>query len=270
MEKTLRIFIACAIGAFVGSLIALQMYHAFWWVGAAIGAFVAYLGYNIEEVIAAIPIAYRRTINWRPNHQFWVCWRAAFMYMFNMGVNTAVGMGLVGAIFYWRTGIHSPENNWVFLQIEGIVLLFSFGFGTFMGLVSARGMALADLDRNGGLVNPLTCPNIFRFYLWMLPRGVVIGSWWLISNTPKAVRFNLKYGVLFVKFIKTFVVELFRLIHSELRLLCAVDAAFGAAVGYFTGNALIGALAGGVLGVVNYEIITVRVMKLAGAKSMFK
>jgi len=49
-----------------------------------------------------------------------------------------------------------------------------------------------------------------------------------------------------------------------------VDAALGTAVGYFTGNPLIGAVAGGLLGVVNYEIITVRVMKLVGAKSMFR
>lgn len=268
--KSIRIFVACSVGAFVGSVIALQMYQMFWWVGATIGAFVAYLGYNIEEVIAAIPTAYRRTINWRPNHKFWTCWRAAFMYMFNMGVTTVVGFGIIGALFYWRTGVHTSENNMLFLKIEGVMLLIGVGFGTFMGLVSARSMALVDMKRDGELVNPLTCPNVFRFYFWMLPRGIVMGSAWLISNTPKGVMIVLKYGALFLGLAKTFLIEFFRLIHSELRLLCAVDAALGTAIGYLTGNALIGAVAGGLLGVVNYEIITVRVMKLAGARSLFK
>lgn len=59
-----------------------------------------------------------------------------------------------------------------------------------------------------------------------------------------------------------FVRVFFRLIHSDLRLLCAFDAALGAAVGYFTGSALLGALIGGFAGVANYEIISKRVLNL--------
>lgn len=88
----------------------------------------------------------------------------------------------------------------------------------------------------------------------------------LVVATPIAVNFVIGVLVGICKFTAT----LFRLIHSELRLLCAVDAALGTAVGYFSGNALIGATAGALLGVLNYEIITVRVMQIAGAKSLFR
>lgn len=52
-------------------------------------------------------------------------------------------------------------------------------------------------------------------------------------------------------------------IHSSERLLCMVDAAIGVAVFHFTGNNIfLGMLAGGILGVINYEIVSVRLLKL--------
>ncbi len=50
-----------------------------------------------------------------------------------------------------------------------------------------------------------------------------------------------------------------------MRLLCGVDAAIGTAVGYYFGNALIGAAAGAVFGVVNYWVVAVRILRLRPA-----
>ncbi len=158
-----------------------------------------------------------------------------------------------------------------FLRLEGIVLsIGSVGFSLLIGLVSADSMARQTLVLYGGESYNLSCPNVFRLYLWMLPQGIVLGSWWLISNAPKGAKVVGHYVALVFSLVGLIIAEVFRLIHSELRLLCAVDAGIGAAIGYFTGNPLIGAVAGGLLGVVNYEIITIRVMKLAGAKSLFR
>jgi len=61
-----------------------------------------------------------------------------------------------------------------------------------------------------------------------------------------------------------FAKTIFVLIHSNERLLCMVDAAIGVAIFHFTGNNIfLGMLAGGVLGVVNYEIVSVRLLKLS-------
>jgi len=46
-----------------------------------------------------------------------------------------------------------------------------------------------------------------------------------------------------------------------------VDAMLGTVVGYFYGNALIGALAGGIFGVINFEIVSKRLLKLKPVSS---
>ncbi len=57
---------------------------------------------------------------------------------------------------------------------------------------------------------------------------------------------------------------LFFIIHSDERLLCLVDAATGAAIGgYYFGNAALGGLTGAIIGLVNYEIVSKRILKLA-------
>ena len=43
---------------------------------------------------------------------------------------------------------------------------------------------------------------------------------------------------------------------------CAVDAMIGAAVGFFAGSAIIGALVGGLFGVLNYEVVSKRLLHL--------
>ena len=53
-------------------------------------------------------------------------------------------------------------------------------------------------------------------------------------------------------------------IHSDRRLISGVDALLGSAIGYFAGSAAVGALSGGILGIVNYAMITERWLKPHG------
>lgn len=66
------------------------------------------------------------------------------------------------------------------------------------------------------------------------------------------------------RFLKRFCWELFLRIHSEIRLLCGIDAMIGTTIGYFAGSAIIGALVGGLFGVLNYAIITELYLKRLG------
>jgi hypothetical protein len=66
--------------------------------------------------------------------------------------------------------------------------------------------------------------------------------------------------------IRAFVFQVFVYIHSTRRTICFVDSTIGAVVGYCSGSAIIGALVGGMLGILNYELVTVRWLKLAPAK----
>ncbi|MBL7022080.1 hypothetical protein ISR92_02060 [Patescibacteria group bacterium] len=72
-----------------------------------------------------------------------------------------------------------------------------------------------------------------------------------------------------IKAISTFFMKIAKLIryifveiHSDIRLLCAVDAMIGAGIGYFYTNPIIGMIAGGILGVINYELVSKRWLKL--------
>lgn len=269
--ETTKIGISCFLGAFIGSFIAIQIGTVGWPIGAIIGAFVAYLVYNLKEVVTAIPVAYRRTVNWRPDHEFWSLWRLAFRCIFNLFVNMTVGscfLITLGHVFFWT---HTPFSNRIIIQTEGIIFLIGISFGVLTGLLFSGNLAkMALLDHGYHLQQLREYPNVFRLYFWILPRGIVMGFVWFVLGVPAGIVIVLEYGMLFFGIVMTFLIGLFRLVHSELRLLCAVDAALGTAIGYFTGNALIGAIAGGLLGVANYEIITIRVMQVAGAKSIFR
>lgn len=56
--------------------------------------------------------------------------------------------------------------------------------------------------------------------------------------------------------------KLFKLIHSQKRLICFVDAVIGGTIGFYYHNPLVGAAVGGLLGMVNYELVSVRWLKL--------
>ena len=107
--------------------------------------------------------------------------------------------------------------------------------------------------------NPL---SIFGFWVWYaLACGIyyffcgLIGMFCALSQ-------GLYVGIpLACRCCKTF----FILVHSELRLLCGVDAAIGALVGFLIGSVVLGALAGGLLGLLNYELVSKRWLKCVPA-----
>jgi hypothetical protein len=60
---------------------------------------------------------------------------------------------------------------------------------------------------------------------------------------------------------------IFKGVHSDMRLLCMVDSALGAASGYYFGSAILGGVVGMILGLVNYEIVSIRWLKLVQKKA---
>ena len=82
--------------------------------------------------------------------------------------------------------------------------------------------------------------------------GVPTGIFYLICR----YFFQIVRGVCW--FVKTVVVA----IHSDRRLMCLTDAATGAVIGGYTGNAVVGCLLGIVIGLANYEIVSKRILKL--------
>lgn len=234
-QRTFKVFIACALGAGIGAFTALEVARALWWVGMLVGGFVGYLTYDPMAVGRAARTAWRTVGGWQPDWAYWKAFTVisgAFMAI----VFSVTTLMMIISLVVGNHGMVYDENGW-FPMIC-----------VFMGLVLFLGFTIAEEDKNDQsrlrkwelailLGNPLVAP----FY------GLVK----LVQCTPSILRGAWRFVCVF-----------FRLIHSDLRLLCAFDAALGASVGFFTGSALLGALIGGVMGVANYEIISKRVWKL--------
>ena len=87
--------------------------------------------------------------------------------------------------------------------------------------------------------------------------------YWVIMNSPRGAKKVCKGIVAFIVGSARFVGKAFVFVHSSRRTLCLVDAALGAAVGYHYANPIIGAFVGALLGAINYELVSVRLLKIA-------
>lgn len=65
------------------------------------------------------------------------------------------------------------------------------------------------------------------------------------------------------RFCPAFIARIFHFVHSNARLLFGIDVAIGVAVGHFTGNALLGGLAGGAWWLLDWHLVSI---KLLGVK----
>ena len=238
-----KIGFVCFVGAFVGALIALQVGGALWWIGAIAGALVAYLGYEIKP----LALAARKTTaltavalasgvkNWRlPDKEqwrrfwrrLWLTWSGAALLMFCLVSWAFLLLGLAAG----HSGV-----SWKWADFVGCGATFALGVFIFSVIGMTEGLEGAEFFRQSMkklLIrgNPLAV----TFYLLKACFFVSKVCFYLLRALPWLVIF--------------WTVVFFRLIHSEARLVCALDAALGAAIGYFAGNAAIGGLAGGILG----------------------
>jgi len=249
-----KIFTACFLGAFIGAFVALQMNPVFWWIGMPVGAFVAYISYEFKSLAGAIARSFVVTFKWRPNKSFW---RAYF------GVNFGV-MGLVHSIVavlilfaFILSGFSlefKPITNEELSQILWLVVIFHvfiiFLGGLFFGDTAIEDIYAANLSY--GKANPLA------LVFWYFPRGI----WFIVKRIPKILGVIFELCILVVVVGYHAIFEGFKLVHSDIRLLCACDAAIGTIIGYFSGNAIIGGIVGGILGILDYELISKRLLRI--------
>jgi hypothetical protein len=237
-RETSKVFLACAIGAATGSFVALGMSHAFWWVGLLVGGIVGYLSYEWKTVLRAIPAAYRAAREGRPSivwiPRVFLCWLNVSIWMtVPTFLDPSGKMEPYSVIEHVFIGFAIGTVGWLVLILGGLVLAF--------GELSAQLRSFTDwLRMMNNVINPL------KVIFYYVPKGIGIATYHII-------RFCQRFGW-----------QLFLRIHSEIRLLCGMDAMVGAAIGYFAGSAIIGALAGGLLGVVNYAVVSERWLKPRG------
>jgi hypothetical protein len=251
-HETKSIGFACALGAFSGSLIALQLNvwfawgSYFWFVGAIIGGLIAYCTIEFRAFCSGVRGAFKRTVAWKPNYAFW---KAGLSFAFGLSVLMSwftFPLSVVVAQEANKIGISTNIIAFVFMELSIFCVAFLLMAGPLLAVEDAKEY---ESIKKVGLTylhwaNPL-----------IMIKGLHAGVAYLIALIYGATR-NA------VVILKQFAIETFIAVHSEERKICFVDAMLGATAGYFLGSPVLGALIGAVLGVVNYEVVSVRWLKL--------
>jgi hypothetical protein len=247
-NQTWKVFLACALGAFVGALVALQLNFSFWWVGLFAGFGVGYLAYEFENVVAAIQC--QPNPAWCKAHIM----RIIQLGSFSLTIWIGVVWILVISVFWRQSTAHGV--------ICAAVMFLSVGFcsGVLVGV-----MGVARDERSEQIIHRWANP--FRVWFWLIPKAMIATIWWLLTNSTRVIFLAVAMFIIIARFSK----KTFGVFHSDLRLLCGLDAAFGAIVGLYFHYPLVGAMVGGLWGVLNFEIFSVRVLKfIPHSQSLFR
>ena len=249
-HQTWKVFFACALGALIGSLIALQVNHNFWWVGLVAGFGVGYFTYEFPEVVAAVCRAWRRTVAWRPNNEWWAAYARASRAVMGFFLGIIGIIGSIASVVRFVVIHQIPSSDSVVAWM--IVTLFFAVVVCAVVATEQTTRALQEIiEASRSVANP------FRLW-WTFLTVLLAGIARLVINSPRVLVSIIRMA----RVVGVFLKEFLGLIHSEVRLLCGVDAAIGATIGYFCGNAIVGAIAGGLLGVFNFEVLSIRVLHL--------
>lgn len=249
-----KIMIACGLGGLIGGFVASEVMGAFfWWVGIVVGALVAYLAFDFSRVIGAVPMAARRATAWRPNPEFWRMFGA---HLLSLG--SSISTFSVG--FYTASVVRTSTQPAHLQKVAAVA-----GSVTFITVVLAAAISASLLDPEQKEEELKECRwnaihfNPFSFYFWFLPKWTMIGMWKAIRFVPTL----LGYVPSVIRTVGRFFWHLFKLIHSDMRLLVAADAALGVVIGFTLGNVLLCGAIGAVLGVLSYELISKRLFHIA-------
>ncbi len=245
MKTTLKIAVACFIGATIGTFISMGMNPMFWWVGTIAGGLIGYFGYDAKRVIKAIPEAWRTVKKTKVNPDSIKGLILFFAPWLNFFAIAAV------VVFLLKPSLPIPNIMAASSIIGMLCWAFSIVF-LFAGKMLPSDDSFAENYHNlkyrkyvisfFKFWNPVILP--FSLIYWM-GAGII----WFIKNAPQPTW--------------QFISSLFRIIHSQARLICGVDSMFGTAIGYiWFHNPIMGGIVGVVLGVINYWVVSIKILKL--------
>ena len=256
-----KIGITCFIGCAIGTAVAFAVAPWLWWIGLLTGCAVGYLACGFREVMAAIPVAARYAVSGSSFAMrevlrgFLSFWRRPLLVEVVLP-NAVMIAGL--SVYTLLYGAIPPDGFLGYATmffpflVPGIVLLPAF-LGECDGFGEVRyGFLFKSQVKGAKILFRLT----ILFVVWYLWKWLFLG---------------IGYGI---KFLSQFSWYLFKLIHSDKRLLCGVDSALGVVVtflwvhhypipaslslGQYAMVVFFGGCVGAVLGVVSWKFISVK------------
>lgn len=253
MNRFISIVLACFVGGFIGALVSLE-FNSLPFVGWVVGAALGYFLVDIRHLVAGISKA------WQASLSKGVDWRGirhVFLYMtilWGVGLQLVLGLIILAALSrgtdkIWPTLLNVLVDPYPLLFSSLMLPLFVFRISVQIASINDGGV---DRLINWLKTNPLRLS--FVYGLWVFARWVVIKL--IPIHIPTFVRFLVRFGR-----------HAFVFVHSDRRLICMVSSGFGSLVGYSLGSAIVGGLAGIAVGLVMYQVISVRWLKIQPAVS---
>ena len=293
--ETRKIAVACFIGGALCCAVALMFAPVYWWFGLIAGMAGGYVSYEFREVRKAIPIALR------------AAGRGSASAWDGLIASVKAWLSRPHPFFYPSTIVALPlwvrfiGPTWVSEVLSGkmpiamTILFVGYGYAFLVimlfGLISILAMIgarvsercywvptmvasgsnqqkwSARMREKGYREVPATYAHVLRwsvkgfgltlkFFTWTLCKYLAIGMWATLC------------------FLGRFAWHLFKLIHSEKRVLCAIDGTLGGAASYiwFASSAMsfpeqtvfviFGGLLGAAFGVANWEIVSKRILHM--------
>lgn len=304
--ETRKIAVACFIGGVLCASVALYFTPAFWWLGLFAGAAGGYFSYEFRNVLRAIPVALRdarrggaKVLSWLTvNAKSWFSKPHPFLYpaalitlpgwlwcIYHLiplllrevlASHGVVEASFIGTLTFVMAILLLIELSVVMIAPIALLALIGARFGErcywwpFIVSHSNEQMEqiVARLEGEGLRRVPTSYSNVLR---WIL-KGVCIIMLFFVWTLWKYLAISLWIALCFMG---RFSWHLFRLIHSEKRVLCALDGTLGGALAYLmlvtrvmsSGEQILltvfGGLLGAAFGVLNWEIVSKRWLKVA-------
>lgn len=262
--KTQKIFLSSGLGALIGTIVAIKLIP-FWFLGTIVGFLVGYLAYEVKNVLQAIVKAFKVA-----RHEvfpgFWKRF-VAHGSVTNLGIGTWCLSYVLSYLLAKFFITDEPEIGALMIFFYSI-FAFSFSIPIFAVFIKITEYgAKIDNPRNlvyrGGYKHIREKGSTYLGIIKWFFLGFSIVVW-------SVVKFFFwvmwKYTSIFVWktvfFCAVFLKKMFLLIHSDVRLLCGTDAAIGTVIGYFFQSPIVGCLAGAILGLANYYIVSIKILKL--------
>lgn len=267
-KTRLHIILACFAGAFLGALLGLELaaYSRFLWIPSAlVGGLVAYLTYNLREVGAATRRAWISAVDWQPDIP---SWKATARWVINK-LTTVAYLALLAETWVIAIAAIGLFPPFITMGYNFVVIGLSWVFLTLLAYVTFEvhwpGEKDNDVRRFCLLYSSIGLPFFAASGCLRIVYECICGVWLAAYQLIKYRREIMRGIWAAVRAVGRFIARVFKLIHSDVRTICFVDATIGATIGYFVGSALLGGLLGAAAGLFNYEVVSIRWLKLAPA-----
>ncbi len=271
--ETKKIAVACFIGGVLCCAVALMFAPVYWWFGLIAGMAGGYISYEFREARKTIPIALRAA--GRESVVIWEDAIAQAREWFSEPHPFFYSSAIIAVLMFFLLPPRMDTKEITISQLFVMGALFieiqiwatiCVGLFTFIGMTNQESEAeesqrklLSYQDFTRWFAKGLGLTILF--FVWTLWKYLVIAAW-------AAIRF---FG--------EFAWHLFKLIHSEKRVLCALDGTLGGATSYiwFASATMsfpeqvvfvvFGGLLGAAFGVANWEIVSKGILRVPASTS---